>query len=136
MPDLGEFLRRRGADASAQRLGVGEFGNSRLQRVVAAAQRIVIGVGNGRRVLAVIAPVMLGDLGAEPRMFGAGVVEARASGERADLRVGHRRADLSRKAARSAEVERALAPAASASSGATQANSGIWWRAQVNWRLA
>ena len=71
MFDLGEFLRRRRADLTAQRLGIDEFGMRGFQRIVAAAQRIVFRVGNGRRVFAMIAPVMLGDLGAELRIFRA-----------------------------------------------------------------
>ncbi len=69
--DFGEFLRRRRADLAVHRLRVGEFREGLLERGVAAAQLVVFGVRNGRRVLAVIAPVVLGDLGAEPRVFGA-----------------------------------------------------------------
>ena len=91
MPDLGEFLRRRGADP-AQRIGAGEFGMGRLQRVVAPAQRVVVGVRNDRRVLAVIAPVVLGDFGAEARMFRAGGFEREFFG--GDRRMGRHGANL------------------------------------------
>ena len=52
-------------------LRVGELGERRFERLVAAAQVVVFGVGDGRRVLLVIALVVLGDLGAEARVLGA-----------------------------------------------------------------
>ena len=60
---LGEFLRRRRANLAVRRVRAGKFGKRLFQRGVPPAQRIIFGVGNGRRVLAVVAPVMLGDLG-------------------------------------------------------------------------
>ena len=61
--DLGEFLRRRGADLAIGGVRIDKFGELLFKRGVAPAQRIVFGVGNGRRILPVIALVMLGDLG-------------------------------------------------------------------------
>ena len=58
------------ADLAVGRIRVGELGKRRLERGVAAAQFVILGVGNRRRVLAVIAPVVLGDLGPEARMLG------------------------------------------------------------------
>ncbi len=65
MGDFGEFLGRRRADLAAQRIRAGEFGKARLQRLVAAAQGIVFGVGHDRRVVLVIGAVMRGDFLAE-----------------------------------------------------------------------
>ena len=45
--------------------GVGELRKRVLQRLIAPPQRVVIGVGNDRRVLAMVAPVVLGDFRAE-----------------------------------------------------------------------
>ena len=67
--------------------GVGELGKGRFERGVAAAQVVVFGVRDRRRVLAVIAPVVLGDLGAEPRVLGARHGEGLAG----PGRLGHRR---------------------------------------------
>ncbi len=69
MPNFCEFLRRRAADLAAQRLRIGKFGMLRLQRLIASAQRVVVGVRNGGRILVVIALVVLGDLGAELGVF-------------------------------------------------------------------
>ena len=46
-------------------------GKARLDRLVAAPQLVVFGVGNLRRVLGVIEPVVMRDLGGEPRQLGA-----------------------------------------------------------------
>ncbi len=54
--------------------GSGEFGKGRLQRDVAPAQRVVVAVGDRRRVFAVIAPVMPGDFRAEARVLGLRLV--------------------------------------------------------------
>ena len=61
--DLGEFLRRRRADLAIGGVRIGKFGERLFERGVAPAQRIVFGVGNGRRILPMIALVVLGDLG-------------------------------------------------------------------------
>ena len=47
-----------------------QIGKARLDRGVAVAQRVVFGVGDRRRVLLVIALVVRGDLGREPRVLG------------------------------------------------------------------
>ena len=67
--DLGEFLRRRRADLAICRVRVGKLGERVFERGIAPAQRVIFGVGNDRRVFAVIAPVMLGDLGLKPRVL-------------------------------------------------------------------
>ena len=72
MPHFGEFLRGRRPDFPAQRLGVRQRGKRRLQFLVAPAQGVVVRVGDHRRVLAVITPVVLGDFGAEPSVFRPG----------------------------------------------------------------
>ena len=59
-----------------QRLRRREFGVRGLQRLVAAAQRIIFSVRNGRRIFLVIAAVMRGDFLAKPRMFRTGVFGA------------------------------------------------------------
>ena len=69
MADLGELLRRRRADLAIGGIGASELGKRSLERGVTPALGIVLGVGNGRRVLAVVAPVMLGDLGLKPRVL-------------------------------------------------------------------
>ena len=79
-----------------------------------------------------VAPVVLGDFRAEARVFGARGFERELFGRRR-LRAAWQEIYRSGAPQRKAI---ASAPAASAASGATQANSGIWWRAQVNWRLA
>ena len=55
---------------SAEAVGALELGE-RLQRLVAPAQGVVLGVRDGRRVLLVIAPVVLGDLPPERLMLDA-----------------------------------------------------------------
>ena len=70
MHDLGEFLGRLGAHPV--RLGLSgrtSSGKARFDLGVAAAQRVIIRVGNGGRVFAVIAAVMFGDLAREPVQF-------------------------------------------------------------------
>ncbi len=67
---FGEFLRRR--RANPRRLGVDEFRVGLLQRLVSAAQRVIFGVGDARRVLLMVAPVMLGKLGGEARVLAGG----------------------------------------------------------------
>src|SRR5215216_522148 len=67
MPHLGEFLRRLGADALGRRVGADELGKTRLDRIVAPPQRVVFGIGNGRRILLVVAPVVRADLLREAR---------------------------------------------------------------------
>ena len=49
-------------------------GKARLDRRVAPAQLVVFGVGDLRRVVGVIEPVVMRDLGGEPRQLGARLV--------------------------------------------------------------
>ena len=57
-----------------------ELGKAGLERLVAPAQGVVLRVRDRRRVLAVIAPVVLRDLGAERLVLGSGRLETRCSG--------------------------------------------------------
>ena len=66
MPHLGELLRRRRTDRRVGESARDERGKARLDRLVARAQRVVFGVRDGRRVLLIVALVVLGDLGGEP----------------------------------------------------------------------
>ena len=68
---LGELLARRGADFLCQRIRRMQFRKRRLQRLVAPAQRIVVGVRDRGRIILIVAPVVFGDLGAEQRMLRA-----------------------------------------------------------------
>ena len=61
--DLGEFLRRRRADLAIGGIGASKLRKRFFERGVAPAERVIFGVGNGRRVLPMIAPVVLGDFG-------------------------------------------------------------------------
>ena len=70
MTNLGEFLRRRRADLAVFRLRAGELGERRFERAIAPAQFVIFGVGDRGLILAVIAPVVLGDLGPEARVLG------------------------------------------------------------------
>ena len=72
--DLGETRRRRRADALRQAVQRPQMREARLDRGVALAQRVVVGIRNGRRVVLIIAPVVLGDFGLEPRMLGLGLL--------------------------------------------------------------
>jgi hypothetical protein len=65
MPHLGELLRDLCADFAGQALGALEFGEAFLDGFVAAAQCIVLRIRDRRRVLLVIAPVVLSDLGTQ-----------------------------------------------------------------------
>ncbi len=69
MADLGEFLGRRGADLAIGGVRIDKFGELLFKRGVTPAQRVIVGIGNGRRILPVIALVMLGDLGLKPRVL-------------------------------------------------------------------
>ena len=81
---LGKARRRRGADPLRQAFKRAQLRKARLDRVIALAQRVVVRVGNGRRVVLIIAPVVLGDLGFEPRVLGLGLL----FGEIVDGRLG------------------------------------------------
>ena len=69
MAGLGEFLRRRRADFAIGGIGARQLGKGLLKRGVAPAQRVIVRVGNDRRVFPVIAPVMLGDFRLQPRVL-------------------------------------------------------------------
>ncbi len=70
MDDLGEGLRRRRADAAVGTVGADQFRETRLDLVVATAQRVVGCVGNLRRVFLVIELVVIGDLPGETFQLG------------------------------------------------------------------
>ena len=73
MADLGELRRRRRADPAVGRIRPHQVREARLDRVVALAQRVVVGIRDGRRILLVVALVVLGDLGGEPLELGLGL---------------------------------------------------------------
>ena len=64
---LGKAFRRRRADPLRRAILAHQLGKALLDREVAARQRIVLGVRDRRRVLGVIAPVVLGDFRGQPR---------------------------------------------------------------------
>ena len=76
MAHLGEFLRGLRADLLGQACRRPKLGKARLERLVALAQGVVLRVRHRRRVLLVIAPVMLRDVTAERVVLGAGVGES------------------------------------------------------------
>ena len=61
--DFGETRRRRCADPLRQAFQRAQLRKACLDRVVALAQRVIGSIRNGRRVLLIIAAVMLGDFG-------------------------------------------------------------------------
>ena len=67
---LGEFRDRRRADPAARRIRAHELREPRLDRRIARAQRVIFGVGHGRRVLLVVARIMCRDLGGQPLQLG------------------------------------------------------------------
>ena len=70
VPHLGEARRRRRADTLRQAFERAQLREARLDRGVALPQPVVFGVRDRRRVVLVVAPVVLGDLGREPRVLG------------------------------------------------------------------
>ena len=58
------------ADAAGGAVGAYELGEPRLDRIVAPAQGIIFGVGDFRRILAVIEIVMVADERGEPLQLG------------------------------------------------------------------
>ena len=74
VPDFGELLQGRRADALAERFFADKLGMRLFKRFVAAAQIIIVRVRDDRRILAVIELVMTRDFTAE-----AGVFRARRS---------------------------------------------------------
>ena len=73
MRHFGQVSGGRRADLHARRIGADELRKRRLDRRVAPHQRVVIGVGNLRRVVGVIEPVVMRDLRREPFELGGGV---------------------------------------------------------------
>ena len=71
--DLLEPPGRRRADLLRRRLGGDEFRKPRLDGVEALAQRVVFGVGNGRRVFLIVAPVVPLDLERQPFVLDLGL---------------------------------------------------------------
>ena len=74
VPDLGEARRRRRADALRQAFAGVELRKPSLDRSIAPAQLVIFGVRDGRRIVLIIAPIMLGELGREPRVLGLGLL--------------------------------------------------------------
>ena len=62
VPHLGELRQRRAADALGRRIRRAQLGMLRLQRLQLAEQRVVLRVGDLRRVLHVVEPVVALDL--------------------------------------------------------------------------
>ena len=67
--DLGESRRGRRADPLRQAFQRAQLRKARLDRVVALAQRVIGRIRNGRRILLIIAAVMLGDFGLQPHVL-------------------------------------------------------------------
>ncbi|MHC2628555.1 hypothetical protein ACVME5_001209 [Bradyrhizobium liaoningense] len=73
MPDFLEAARRRRADLLGGRVRGDELGKARLDRVEALTQRVVLGVGDGGRVLLIVALVVPLDLEREPHVLDLGL---------------------------------------------------------------
>ena len=71
MPHLSETGRRRRADAKAGAVLADKRREGGLKRTVARHQRVVFGIADHRRVLAVIARVVIGDGGGKRFQLGA-----------------------------------------------------------------
>ena len=74
VPHLGEAPGRRDADLQRQAFQRAQVGKALLDRAVALAQRVVLGVRDRRRVVLVVALVVLADLGMQPRVLGLGLL--------------------------------------------------------------
>jgi hypothetical protein len=74
MADLLEFAGRRDADLARGGILADQFRKARLDRVIALTQRIIFGVGNARRIVLVVALVMLGQNLGEPFQLGRGLL--------------------------------------------------------------
>ncbi len=72
--DFGKARRRRRADPLGQALQRAQLRKARFDRAVALAQRVIVGIGNARRVVLVIAPVVRGDFRLKPRVLGLGLL--------------------------------------------------------------
>ena len=77
--ELGKPALRRAADAVGRRIG-GSGRETRLDRGVAPAQRVVVGVGDLRRVVLVVGAIVVRDLAARPQ-FAAASGSVRSSDE-------------------------------------------------------
>src|SRR5438046_2190508 len=73
MANLGEAARRRSPNASRRRVRTHEIWKARFDRGVASPQRVVFGIGDGWRVVLVIALVVPRDLGSKPLQLGLGL---------------------------------------------------------------
>ena len=71
--DLAELAGGRHADALGRRIGPLQCREAGLDREVAAAERVVVRVRNGGRVLEKVVPVVLGNLGGKPRELALGL---------------------------------------------------------------
>jgi hypothetical protein len=72
VPHLAERADRRGADFQRGAVVADELGKARLDRIVPRPQGIVCGVGDLRRVLAVVELIVMGDFGGEPGKLESG----------------------------------------------------------------
>src|SRR3954452_19057510 len=73
MPHLLEAPRRCSADFLRRRVRADEFRKALLDRVEAVAQRVIRGIGDGGRVVLVVALVMPLDLEREPHVLDLGL---------------------------------------------------------------
>ena len=71
--DGGELPRRRNTDPLRRAVGPFQGGKAGLDGVVALTERVVLGIGDGRRILGVVAAVMPGNLGGKPRELSGGL---------------------------------------------------------------
>ena len=78
MHDLAEGLDRRGADAGGRAVLADQMREARLDRCIALAQRVVLGVGDLRLVLPVVELVVMGDLAGEALELGGGLALGQA----------------------------------------------------------
>jgi hypothetical protein len=71
MGDLAERLDRRRADPMRGAVRTDQFGKARFDLAVAPAQRVVLGIRDLGRGVAIVEAVVMGDLGREPLQLGA-----------------------------------------------------------------
>src|SRR5215472_1533021 len=111
MAHFGEARRGRGADPSRRAVGANEIGKARLDRLVALTQRVIIGVGNLRRVFLMIELVVMCDLGGERLELGLRLGRGQSLDRSAlvPLRLGAGRAHARAPAKRLAAAARASA---------------------------
>ena len=74
VPDLGEAPRRCRSDLQRQAFQRLEVGEALLDVAVALAQRVILGVRDGRLVVLIVALVVLQQFGMQPRMLGLGLL--------------------------------------------------------------